>query len=70
MLMLYAYCVGTVSSRRFKRACYENQAFRVLTDNQQKEAAAGDGGRMKGPGPGGGSQGRLSHQRSGCRTQG
>ena len=29
MLLLYGYCVGIVSSRRIKRACYENLAFRV-----------------------------------------
>jgi len=37
MLLLYAYCVGTVSSRKIKRACYEDLAFRVLTGNQQPE---------------------------------
>ena len=35
MLLLYAYCVGTVSSRKIERACYEDLAFRVLTGNQQ-----------------------------------
>ncbi len=37
MLMLYAYCVGTVSSRKIERACYEELAFRVLTGNQQPD---------------------------------
>ena len=37
MLLLYAYCVGTVSSRKIERACYENLAFRVLTGNQQPD---------------------------------
>ena len=37
MLLLYAYCVGTVSSRRIERACYEDLAFRVLTGNQQPD---------------------------------
>jgi hypothetical protein len=27
MLLLYAYCVGTVSSRKIERACYEDLAF-------------------------------------------
>lgn len=36
MLLLYAYCVGTVSSRKFERTCYEDLAFRVLTGNQQQ----------------------------------
>jgi hypothetical protein len=31
MLLLYAYCVGIVSSRKIERACYEYLAFRVLT---------------------------------------
>jgi hypothetical protein len=35
MLLLYAYCVGTVSSRKIERACHEDLAFRVLTGNQQ-----------------------------------
>jgi transposase len=34
MLLLYAYCVGIVSSRKIERACYEDLAFRVLTANQ------------------------------------
>ena len=37
LLLLYAYCVGTVSSRRIERACYEDLAFRVLTGNQQPD---------------------------------
>ncbi len=37
MLLLYAYCVGTVSSRKIQRACYEDLAFRVLTGNQQPD---------------------------------
>jgi transposase len=35
LLLLYAYCVGIVSSRKIERACYEDLAFRVLTGNQQ-----------------------------------
>ena len=37
MLLLYAYCVGTVSSRKIERACYEDLGFRVLTGNQQPD---------------------------------
>jgi hypothetical protein len=37
MLLLYACCVGTVSSRKIERACYEDLAFRVLTGNQQPD---------------------------------
>ena len=37
LLLLYAYCVGTVSSRNIERACYEDLAFRVLTGNQQPD---------------------------------
>ena len=37
MLLLYAYCVGTVSSRKIERACYEDLAFRVLTGNEQPD---------------------------------
>jgi len=37
LLLLYAYCVGTVSSRTIERACYEDLAFRVLTANQQPD---------------------------------
>lgn len=37
LLLLYAYCVGTVSSRKIERACYEDLAFRMLTGNQQPD---------------------------------
>jgi transposase len=37
MLLLYAYSVGVVSSRKIERACYEDLAFRVLTGNQQPD---------------------------------
>jgi transposase len=37
MLLLYAYCVGIVSSCKIERACYEDLAFRVLTRNQQQD---------------------------------
>jgi transposase len=37
MLLLYAYCVGIVSSRKIERACHEDLAFRVLTANQQPD---------------------------------
>jgi hypothetical protein len=37
MLLLYAYCAGTVSSRKIERACYEDLAFRALTANQQPD---------------------------------
>jgi len=37
MLLLYAYCVGIVSSCKIERACYEDLAFRVLTANQQPD---------------------------------
>jgi len=48
LLLLYAYCVGTVSSRLpgrrpacrrhwIERACHEDLAFRVLTANQQPD---------------------------------
>ncbi|WP_411871132.1 transposase [Vulcanococcus limneticus] len=36
-LLLYAYCVGIVSSRKIERACYEDLSFRVLTGNQQPD---------------------------------
>ena len=36
-MLLYAYCVGIVSSRKIERACYEDLAFRVLTGNQQPD---------------------------------
>lgn len=31
MFLLYAYCVGIVSSRTIERVCYEDLAFRLLT---------------------------------------
>jgi transposase len=37
VLLLYAYCVGIPSSRRIERACWEDEAFRVLTGNQQPD---------------------------------
>ncbi len=37
MLLLYAYWVGTVSSGKIERACYEDLIFRVLTGNQQPD---------------------------------
>lgn len=37
MLLLYAYCVGVVSSRKIERAFYEDLAFRVLTGNRQPD---------------------------------
>jgi hypothetical protein len=37
MLLLYAYCVGVVSSRKIERACCDDLAFRVLTANQQPD---------------------------------
>jgi transposase len=37
LLLGYADCVGIVSSRKIKRACYEDLAFRVLTANQQPD---------------------------------
>ena len=37
LLLLYAYWMGTVSSRKIERACYEDLAFRVLTGNQQPD---------------------------------
>ena len=37
MLLLYTCCIGTVSSRKIERACYEDLAFRVLTGNQQPD---------------------------------
>jgi transposase len=36
-LLLDAYCVGIVSSRRIEHACYEDLAFWVLTANQQPD---------------------------------
>jgi hypothetical protein len=35
MLLLYAYCVGIVSSRTIERVCCEDLAFRVLPAKQQ-----------------------------------
>jgi hypothetical protein len=37
MLLLYAFCVGIVSSRKIERACHEEAAFRVLTGNLQPD---------------------------------
>ena len=37
LLLLDAYCVSIVSSRRIEHACYEDLAFRVLTANQQPD---------------------------------
>ena len=37
MLLLKAYCVGTVTSHMIERAYYEDLAFRVLTVNQQPD---------------------------------
>ena len=37
LFLLYAYCVGTVSSRKFERSCYKELDFRVLTGNQQPD---------------------------------
>jgi len=37
MLLLYAYCVGIVSSCKIEPACYEDLAFRLLTRNQQQD---------------------------------
>lgn len=36
-LLLYAYCVGTASSRKMAGRCVEDVAFRVLTGNQQPD---------------------------------
>ena len=35
VLLVYAYCTGVYSSRRIKRACHEDVAFRVITGNAQ-----------------------------------
>jgi hypothetical protein len=35
--LLYAYCVGSPSSRKIEKACWEDVAFRVLSANQQPE---------------------------------
>ncbi len=37
LLLLDAYCVGIVSSRRIEHACYQDLAFRVLKVNQQPD---------------------------------
>jgi len=37
VLLLYAYCVGSPSSRKIEKACWEDAAFRVLTGNQQPD---------------------------------
>ena len=37
MLLPYAYCVGTMSSRKIERACTEDLAFRLLAGNQQPD---------------------------------
>ncbi len=37
LLLLYAYCVDIVSSRKIERACREGLAFRVLTGNPQPD---------------------------------
>jgi hypothetical protein len=34
MLLLYADCVGIVSTRTIERSCYKDRAFMVLTGNQ------------------------------------
>jgi len=36
-LLLYAYCVGTVSSRKIERATHEQIPFRVLTSDQHPD---------------------------------
>ena len=36
-LILYSYCVGTFSSRKIEKACYEQVPFRVLTAEQQPD---------------------------------
>jgi transposase len=37
MRLFYSYYVGTVSSRKIERACYEDLAFQMLTGNQQPD---------------------------------
>jgi transposase len=37
VLLLYAYCVGSPSSRKIEKACWEDAAFRVLTGSQQPD---------------------------------
>jgi len=36
-LLVYGYCIGTVSSRKLERATYRDVAFRVLTGDQQPD---------------------------------
>ena len=36
-MLVYAYCVGKVSSRKINRACYENLPFRGLTGNLEPD---------------------------------
>lgn len=36
-LLVYGYCVGTVSSRKLEQATYRDVAFRVLTGDQQPD---------------------------------
>jgi len=36
-LLFYAYCVGSFSSRKIEKACYEQVPFRVLTAEQQPD---------------------------------
>ena len=37
ILLLYAYCLGIVSSRKIERARCEDLALRLLTANQQPD---------------------------------
>ena len=37
LLLIYPYCVGTLSSRKIERTCYQDLDFRVLTGNQQPD---------------------------------
>ena len=37
LLLLYAYCLGMVSSRKLDRACNEDLDFRALTGHQQPD---------------------------------
>jgi transposase len=36
-LLVYGYCIGTVSSRKLERATYRDVAFRVVTGDQQPD---------------------------------
>jgi transposase len=36
-LLFYGYCVGTPSSRKIERACYNSVSFRVLSANQHPD---------------------------------